>query len=223
VFNNPQQHAFRGGAQPGDPSFFNSYSSNENTFYRDQQRLPSFTGSSANLDKQFVAGQQISATTYKPTLLLNRHQQQNQFQYQHGQQQATHNSPIFQAPSQQRDASSSLEVFPSISLSNSFLAQPPPPQQTLNNAFQYPQDPRFYNNAQTQQSNVFRRPNPNQFNNQAANFQHDQQLQEQNRRNGVADPRIHANHVPNSSYNGRTYSRVNLHGPFGGQSFVQYK
>jgi hypothetical protein len=227
VFNNPQQHAFRGGAQPGDPSFFNSYSSNENSFYREQQRLPSFTGSSTNLDKQFVAGQQISATTYKPTLFLPRHQQQNQFQYEHGQQQATHNSPIFQAPSQQRGAS--IEVFPSVSLSNSFPAQPPPPQQTFNNAFhppqqtfnnafQHPQDPRFYNNAQTQQANVFRQPNPSQFTNQAANFQHGQQLQEQNRRNGVADSRIHANQVPNSSY-----SRVNLHGPFGGQSFVHYK
>jgi hypothetical protein len=212
VFNNPEQHTFRGGAPSGDPSFFNSYSRHENTFYRDQQQLPSFTGSSTNLDKQFVPGQQFRATTYKPTLVLHRNQQQNQFQHQQGQQQGTHNSPIFQIPAQQRDASSSIEIFPSISLANSFLGQHPQPQQTFNNAFQQPQpqDYRLYNNAQTQQSNVFHQPNPNHFNNQAINFQNHQQLQEHNRRNGVADSRIYSNQVPNSR-------------PISRQSFLQYK
>lgn len=224
VFSNPEQQqlSFRGAAPPGDPSLFNNYNNNQNTFYQDQQQFPSFTGSSTNLDKQFVPGQQISATTYKPTFLLNRLQQQNQLQYQQGQQQGIHNSPIFQAPPQQRDASSPIEIVPSISLSNSFLGPPPPPQQTFNNAFQQ-QDPRFYTNTQTQQSNVFLQPSPNHFNNQALNFQHHQQLQEHNRRNSVAESRIYANHVPNSNNNGRTYSRVSFHGPSGGQSFVRYK
>jgi hypothetical protein len=223
VFNNPeqQQHSFGGGTPPAGPSFFNNYYNNDNTFYRNQQQqqLPSFTGSSTQVDKLFVPGHQIRATTYKPTFNLQRLQQQpnlvQQHQLQQRQQQATHNSFSFQTPTQHRDVSSSIELVPSISVSDYFLGQPPPPQQTYNNAIQQPHGSQFHN-AQTQQ------PSPNNFNNQAINFQRhqqeQQQLQEHNRRNSV----VYTNQFPNNN-NGRSFSRVSFHGPPGGQPFVQYK
>jgi hypothetical protein len=238
VFNNPEQQlSFGRGTPSGDPSFFNNYYNNDNTFYRDQQQLSSFIGSSTNLDNQFVPGQQIRATTYKPTFDTHRLQQQNQLQHQQNQlyqqrqqqqqqqqQQQTHNPFSFQTPTQQRGVSSPIEIVPSVSLSDSFLGPPLPPQVTYNNAFQQPQDPRYYNNLQTQQPNAFQQPSASHFNNQAINFQHQQQQpQQQNRRNSVADSRVYPNQVSNYNNNGRPFSRVGFHGPSGGQTFVQYK
>jgi hypothetical protein len=219
VFNNPeqqQQHSFVGGTPPAGPSFFNNYYNNDNTFYRDQQLLPSFTGSSTDVDKHFAPGHQIRATTYKPTFNLHRlqqpYQQQNIVQQHQQRQQGTHNSFSFQTPTQQRDVSSSFEVVRSISVPDAFLGQPPPPQQTYSNAIQQPHGPQFYN-AQTQQAS------PNNFNNQAINFQHQQQqLQDYNRRNSV----VYTNQFANNN-NGRSSSRVSFHGHPTGQSFVQYK
>jgi predicted secreted protein len=235
VFDNPEQHSFRGGAPSGEHSFFNNHynnnnnNNNGNTFYRDQQQLSSFTGSSTNLDKQFASGQQILATTYKPTFNLHRLHQQSQLELQQRQQPEIHSSLPFQAPTRQRDSSPSIEIVPSISLSDSFNRESLPSQQTYNNAFQQTQDPRYYRNQQTQQ-NAFLHTNPHHFNNQAINFQqhqqqlqlqHQQLLQEQNRRNGVAESRVYNNQVPNSYNNGRYFNRFNFHGPSEGRPFVQ--
>jgi hypothetical protein len=220
VFNNPQQqqqqqHSLGGGTPPAAPSFFNNHYNTDNTFYKDQQ-LPSFTGSSTDVDRHFIPGHQIAATTYKPTFNLPRLQQQNLVQQHHQRQHGTHNSFSFQAPTQQRDVSSSFQVIPSISISESFLNQPPPPppppQQTYSNASQQPRGPQFYN-AQTQQASS------HSVNNQAINFQHQQQqqLQDYNRRNGA----VYTNQFANNS--GRSSGRVTFHDHPAGQPFVQYQ
>jgi len=235
VFDNPEQHSFGGGTPSGEHSFFNNHYNNGNTFYRDQQQLSSFTGSPTNLDKQFVSGQQIQATTYKPTFNLHGPHLQNQPGLQHRQQPEIQTSFSSQAPTHQRQSSPSIEIVPSVSLSDSFIRESPPLQQTYNNAFQQPHDPRYSRNQQTQQHNAFLQNSPNHFNNQAINFQQQQQqqqqqlqlqlqqqqlLQEQNRHNKVAESRVYANQVPNN-HNGRYFSRFSFHGPSGGQSFVQ--
>jgi hypothetical protein len=230
VFGNPEQHSFGGGAPSGEHSFFNNHYNNGNTFYRDQQQLSSFAGSSANLDKQFATGQQILATTYKPTFNLQRLHQQNQPELQQRQQPEIHTSFTSQAPTHQRNSSPSIEIVPSVSLSDSFIRESPPSQLTYNNVFQQPQDPRYYKNQQAQQQNAFPQTSPHHFNNQAINLQQQRQqqqlqqqqlLQEQNRRNFVAESRVYANQVPNNHNNGRYFSRFSFHGPAGGQTFVQ--
>jgi len=234
VFDNPEQHSFGGGTPSGEHSFFNNHYNNGNTFYRDQQQPSSFTGSSTNLDKQFVSGQQIQATTYKPTFNLHGLHLQNQPGLQHRQQPEIQTSLSPQAPTHQRHSSPSIEIVPSVSLSDSFNRESPPSQQTHNNAFQQPHDPRYYRNQQTQQHNAFLQTNPHYFNNQAINFQQRQQqqqlqlqlqqqqlLQEQNRHNKVAESRVYANQVPNNHNDGRYFSRFSFHGPSGGHSFVQ--
>jgi hypothetical protein len=234
VFSNPEQHSFGGGAPSGEHSFFNNHYNNGNTFYRDQQQLSSFTGSSTNLDKQFASGQQILATTYKPTFNLHRLHQQNQHELQQRQQPEIHNSFSSQAPTHQREYSPSIEIVPSVSLSDSFIRESPPSQQTYNNVFQQPQGPRYYKNQQAQQQNAFPQTSPHHFNNQAFNLQQQQQhqqqphqlqqqqlLQQQNRRNFVAESRVYANQVPSNHNNGRYFNPFSFHGPAGGQTFVQ--
>ena len=240
VFDNPEQHSFGGGTPSGEHSFFNNHYNNGNTFYRDQQQLSSFTGSSTNLDRQFVSGQQIQATTYKPTFNLHGPHLQNQPGLQHRQQPEIQTSFPSQAPTHQRHSSPSIEIVPSVSLSDSFIRESRPSQQTYNNAFQQPHDTRYYSNQQTQQHNAFLQTNPHHFNNEAINFQQQQQLQqqqqqqqqlqqlqqqqllqEQNRHSKVAESRVYANQAPNNHNNGRYFSRLNFHGPSGGQSFVQ--
>ena len=164
VFNNPEQ--LRGGVPSGDPSF-NNYFNSDNTFFRNQQQFPSssLTGSPSNLDIQSLPGQNIRATTYKPT--LNNHRQQNQQQQIHNQnynhQQFQHqqsnqlrqpqaSQTSFVTQPLQRDPSSSVEILPSITLADTtFIGQPPPPpQQAFDSNFQQVQE-RSFNTAQAQQ------------------------------------------------------------------------
>ena len=147
VFNNPEQ--LRG----GDPSFFNNYFNSDNTFFKEQQfpSSSSLTGSSSNLDVQSLSGQNLRATTYKPT--VNLHRQQNhpqignqnhnhqQFHHQQRQPQASQTQLVAQPPP--RDVP--VEIVPSITLADtSFIGQPPPPpQQGFDNGFQQAQERSF--------------------------------------------------------------------------------